>query len=195
MAALKLTRRTFLKAVPLLGAALSTRASAAEEPVWKALLQGGHVILMRHAIAPGGGDPPGFVLEDCATQRLLSNEGRAQARRAGDLIRSQGAPIDRVLSSRWCRALETAALLGLGRVEPAPPFDSFFADSQREGSQVAAMRAVLAERGGATTIAVTHQVNITALTGVFPASGEMVVIERPATVDAPIRVVGRISIQ
>src|SRR3546814_19163678 len=96
-------------------------AAETEEALWAALKQGGHVAIMRHATAPGFGDPEGFRLNDCSTQRNLSDAGRAQARRIGDAIRAHGVTIGRVLSSRWCRCLETAALLGLGPVEAYPP--------------------------------------------------------------------------
>jgi 8-oxo-(d)GTP phosphatase len=85
-----------------------------------------HVLLLRHALAPGTGDPSGFQLEDCATQRNLSDAGREQARALGDRLRAAGVAEARVYSSRWCRCLETARLLELGPVEPEPALDSFF---------------------------------------------------------------------
>jgi hypothetical protein len=85
-----------------------------------------------------------------------------------------------VLSSRWCRCLETARLLDMGEVEPFPPIDSFFADRGRRGPQTEAVRAFLRGwRGPGNVVMVTHQVNVTALTGVFPASGEGVVVTVP----------------
>ncbi|GGH21340.1 hypothetical protein GCM10007036_25540 [Alsobacter metallidurans] len=167
--------------------------AASEEEAFEALRRGGAIVLMRHAIAPGGGDPPGFVLEDCATQRNLSADGREQARRTGAMLRSRGVAIAAVLSSRWCRALETARLLDVAPVEGSPPFDSFFANAEREPAHLRDMRAALAGLGGMAAVVVTHQVNITALTGVFPASGELVVIAAPASAAAPIRVFGRIK--
>jgi hypothetical protein len=109
--------------------ALLAGPAGATEAAWQALRGGGVVALMRHARAPGVGDPPGFRLEDCATQRNLSAEGRDQARRIGEAFRAQGVAVARVLSSRWCRALDTARL-AFGTVEPFPPLDSFF--SERE---------------------------------------------------------------
>jgi len=78
----------------------------------------GYVAVMRHAIAPGTGDPSNFRLGDCQTQRNLSETGRQQARRLGQLLRDRQVPVTRVLSSQWCRCLETAKLLDLGQVEP-----------------------------------------------------------------------------
>lgn len=146
---------------------------------WEALRQPGAVGLMRHAIAPGTGDPPGFRLGDCATQRNLDARGRAQARAAGAAIRARGIEIEGVFTSRWCRARETAELLALGQVEDLPALDSFFAERGRRDAQTAALAAfIAAQPTGARLILVTHQVNITALTGRVPRSGEIVVVHR-----------------
>jgi phosphohistidine phosphatase SixA len=132
---------------------------------------------MRHAIAPGGGDPPGFRLDDCATQRNLSEEGRNQARSIGESFRSRGIPVDRVLTSQWCRCRETAELLDLSPVEEYAVLNSFFSDRSTADSQTEALRRFVGETDPQGNILlVTHQVNITGLTGVFPASGEMVVV-------------------
>lgn len=149
----------------------------ADEAVFAALRTGGHAILMRHAEAPGGGDPVGFVLADCTTQRNLSEAGRAQARRAGDLLKAKHVRIDRILSSRWCRTLETARLLDVGPVEPFAYLDSFFSDPGAGPGRTASVNELLREIGNQTLLLVTHQVNITALTGIFPASGEMIVVK------------------
>ena len=150
---------------------------AAEETLWDLLRGGGQVVLIRHASTVAGlGDPPGFRVEDCATQRNLSETGRAEARRIGAVFRRRGIPVDRVMSSRWCRCLETARL-AFGRVEPWPALDSFFEDRSREQEQTRTVRALLAEpRAGGNLVLVTHQVNITALTGIVPVMGEMIVL-------------------
>ena len=162
----------------LLAALQGLPAAHAGERAWQALRTGGHAILIRHAIAPGTGDPPGFVLGDCSTQRNLSEEGREQSRRIGAAVRAAGIAVDRVLSSRWCRSLDTARLLGLGPVEPFPALDSFFSDGRAGPARVAAIADAIAGIGDRTVVMVTHQVNITALTGVFPDSGEMVVVRK-----------------
>ena len=94
-------------------------ASADEaETVWTALRAGRHVALMRHTDAPGGvGDPPGFRLDDCASQRNLSAKGRADAARIGARLRSERIAVERIVSSPWCRCMDTATLLELGPVE------------------------------------------------------------------------------
>ena len=150
----------------------------ATEAAWDALRAGGTVALIRHALAPGTGDPPGFALEECATQRNLSDEGRAQATRIGEAFRAHGVAVDRVLSSGWCRCIDTA-ILAFGAVEAWPPLHSFFGDAGTEAVQTDEARAGVATwTGPGTLVLVTHQVNITALSGVYPASGEMVVMRK-----------------
>lgn len=158
--------------------------------LWKAIAGGGHVVLLRHALAPGTGDPPGFRLGDCASQRNLSDSGRRQAQALGASFRSNGAQEVQVYSSRWCRSLETARLLDLGPVTPLPALDSFFAGRGSESGQTALLRGFVARhRGGPTLVLVTHQINITALTGVYPASGEMLVLRNGQTLE----LIGRLA--
>jgi len=156
---------------------LFSPAGRAEDAVLALLAQPGSVGLLRHARAPGTGDPPGLRLDDCNTQRNLSEAGRAQARAAGAALRAAGLSGARILSSEWCRTRETAELLALGPVEIFPALNSFVRAWNDEPAQTAALRTFLAaERAGRPLILVTHQVNITALTGVYPAEGEMVVL-------------------
>ena len=164
-----------------------TRADASSDPAairaaWTAVAAGDAVVVMRHALAPGTGDPADFDVEDCSTQRNLSDEGREQARRIGErLARAVGTREVAVFSSAWCRCLETARLLALGAVTRLPPLDSFFRRREREPEQSAALGRWIARRlareDAPPAALVTHQVNITALTGVFPASGEMVIVD------------------
>jgi broad specificity phosphatase PhoE len=151
-------------------------AARAEDAGWDLLRQGRAAAILRHAIAPGGGDPPGFRLEACETQRTLSDEGRAQARAIGDAFRARGIAAAKVLSSGWCRCRETAELMRLGPVAREPALDSFFGDRSLGPARTEALRALLAAWSGGPLVLVTHQVNITALTGVFPASGETVLV-------------------
>jgi broad specificity phosphatase PhoE len=123
---------------------LATGPARADEALWAALADGGHVALMRHALAPGTGDPNDFRLGDCSTQRNLDQTGREQARRTGQAFRERGVIVGQVLSSQWCRCLETAKLLALGEVYPFPPLNSFFGDRERAPKQTAAVRALLA---------------------------------------------------
>ena len=162
---------------------LAPRAVPADDRfVWQALRSGNHVALIRHARAPGFGDPPDFEIGKCATQRNLSDQGRQQAVAIGNHFRENGISAARVYSSQWCRCLETAERLALGPVAPLPALNSFFQDFARKETQTQQLRAWLVQQDLAQPLVlVTHQVNITALTGVYPASGEMVVIHPTAT--------------
>ena len=165
----------------------------ASEEAWRTLQQGGAIALFRHARAPGTGDPRNFQLDDCSTQRNLSAEGRAQAQEIGEQFRARRVPVERVLSSRWCRALDTARLAFGPMAEPSPPLDSFFSGRDQEPAQTQALRQIIQSwRSTGTLVLVTHQVNITALTGIFPGEGEMLVL-RPRE-STGFDVVGRIQL-
>lgn len=180
-------------ALTILLALAGALPASASEAAWQALREGGAVALFRHARAPGTGDPPGFRLEDCATQRNLSAEGREQARGIGEQFRARGIPVARVLSSRWCRSLDTARLAFGSQVEPFPPLDSFFSERDGREAQTRAVRELVEGwRSDGVLALVTHQVNITALTGIFPAEGEAVVL-RPRA-GAGFDIVGRIPL-
>ena len=148
----------------------------ADEAVWALLRGGGHVILMRHAATDRTlGDPPGFRLEDCATQRNLIEEGRAQARRLADVLRSRAIPIGRVLSSQWCRCLETARL-AFGRAEPWPALNGGPRDADRVAARVRELRGLLATPpSGGNLALVTHGFNIRDATGEMPVEGGLIV--------------------
>ena len=146
-------------------ASLAAPPARASDAGWDALARPGAIAVMRHALAPGTGDPPSFRLGDCSTQRNLDARGREQAR-----------AIDAVYTSEWCRCRETAERLALAPVEPLPALNSFFGDRSAGPAQTEALEAFLNDRtGGERIVLVTHQVNVTALTGVYPASGEIVV--------------------
>ena len=180
--------------LPIAGHSRATPAQATDA-AWDALRAGGKVALLRHALAPGTGDPAGFVLEDCATQRNLSDEGRAQAMRIGEAFGANDVAVDRVLSSGWCRCIDTA-VLAFGAAEVWPPLHSFFRDAGREPAQTAEARArVTAWAGPGTLVMVTHQVNITALTGIVPDSGEVIVLDPAPDRPAGFAVAGRITVE
>ncbi len=163
-----------------LGAAVPARSDQAA--AWAALRAGGHVALMRHTDAPGGtGDPPGFKLEDCATQRNLSDQGRDEAAQIGTRLKAEGIAFARILSSPWCRCMDTARLLDMGPAEPAPTFSNVVVLRDQTQSLTEGARALIAGwRGAGTLLVVTHGANIRALTGVSPATGEIVVVDRSA---------------
>lgn len=174
--------------------AMPRPGSANEAAAWAALRQGGHVALMRHADAPGGaGDPAGFRLDDCATQRNLSERGRADARAIGARLRAERISFT-LMSSPWCRCLDTARLLGLGEPKVAATFSNVVVLSQQRQSLTQGARAVVGSWEGPTNLlVVTHGANIQALTGGFnPASGEIVVVRGEA--GGAVREVGRIPV-
>jgi len=157
---------------------------------WDSLDQTGAVAIMRHALAPGTGDPADFELDDCSTQRILSDAGRDQARRIGAAFRERGITFDRVLTSQWCRATETAELLDLGPVEGTPELNSFFRDQSAKDAQTRDLTKLIKDTD-ARLMMVTHQVNISALTGRFTQSGEVLVI-RPT--ETGVEILGSILI-
>lgn len=180
-----------LLAMPVLAAGAARASGEAE--AWAALSSNRSAIaVMRHALAPGTGDPAGFKLDDCSTQRNLDDRGRAQARAIGAAFRKRGIAVDQVLTSQWCRARETAALLGLGEPQELPDLNSFFADRREAESQTQRLAAAIrALPQGTVAVLVTHQVNITALTGVYPASGEIIVGRQEGEL---FTVIGRIAL-
>lgn len=160
---------------------------------WDALKQPGAVALMRHALAPGVGDPNTFRLDDCATQRNLNGQGRAQARRIGAALRERDIAFAKIWTSGWCRAVETATLMDMGPVEVWPALHSFFAGRGSRSGQTQDVLATLAARADdKPLLLVTHQVNITALTGQTLASGEMIIVQRRA--DGSLEVSVRVNI-
>jgi phosphohistidine phosphatase SixA len=149
----------------------------ADEQVWSLLKAGGQVVLIRHTLTtPGVGDPPGMRLDDCSTQRNLSEEGRRDARRIGETFRARDIPVGRVLSSPWCRTLETARL-AFGSAEPWEPLGNLFGRPERQDGQVRQLRPMVAARPAAgNLLLVSHGSTISALTGVMPGMGEMVIV-------------------
>jgi broad specificity phosphatase PhoE len=148
----------------------------AQEDLWELLRSGGQVVLIRHTLTePGTGDPPGMRLDDCATQRNLSEEGRAHARRIGESLKQRGVAVGKVISSPWCRCVETAKL-ALGRVdETSAALSNLFGRHENRERQVGDMKKLLA-REKANRFLVSHGSTISALTGVYLGTGEMVVV-------------------
>lgn len=167
-------------------------AQATQDIVWDALKQGRGVALIRHATAPGMGDPPSFRIGDCSTQRNLSREGREQARLIGKFFRGKGIKESTVYSSQWCRCLDTARLLDLGPVRELLSLNSFYEDRSTEEMQTKQLRKfIMSLSADKPVIMVTHQVNITALTGIVPSSGEIIILQ--LTKDGQGKVLGRFT--
>lgn len=161
-------------------------------PGFEALKSGNHFAFMRHAIAPGFGDPSDFQLRECSTQRNLSQGGIEQAKRIGDRFRENGITEASVYTSQWCRCIDTAKQLGIGTPEELPTMNSFYATPERGEKQNQQLKDWLSQQDlTKPVVLVAHQVNITALTGVFPASGEIIVVER--TQSGEFKVANRIQ--
>jgi phosphohistidine phosphatase SixA len=167
----------------LLTSLLGQSAMANEEAIWDKL-QGtnpkGYVLLLRHTIAPGVGDPENFKLNDCSTQRNLSQVGRDDAKAVGDWLKRRDIKISRVESSRWCRAKETAQLLGIGRVRLNANLDSLFesADPAKAIQTVRVKKQIVDWRNkSGLLVLVGHFVNIGAVAGVGVGSGEGVLVK------------------
>lgn len=137
------------------------------------LAQPGRVLMLRHALAPGNGDPPGFRLNDCSSQRNLDDTGRQQARALGRALANVGIRSARVYSSQWCRCQETARLLDQGPVTLLPALNSTYGRPQDRASRVAALRAFLAQLpvDGGPVVLVTHQFTINEFTQAGTPSG------------------------
>lgn len=149
-----------------------------EAALWDALRTGEAFAIMRHAMAPGTGDPTNFDVDDCSTQRNLNDVGRDQARRIGQRFRDNGIESAEILTSQWCRCRDTAELLGLGEVSAFPALNSFFRNSQNRAPQTTETRDYLATKEiKRPLVLVTHQVNISALIGMYTSSGETLVVK------------------
>lgn len=167
-----------MNAFLLLLVALVPAIAHADEALWNLMRGGGQVLVIRHAsTVPGVGDPPGFRLADCATQRNLSETGRDEARRLGERLRERGVAVERILSSEWCRCIDTAQL-AFGRVDERwPALNNLFGRPGNAEAQLKALRPrIAAYRGKGNLVLVSHGSTTRALTGVSPAQGEIVVL-------------------
>jgi phosphohistidine phosphatase SixA len=144
------------------------------------LQDGQHVLLMRHADAPGYGDPVGYILGQCATQRNLGDYGKKQSKAIGDWLTQQGITNAQVFSSPWCRCLDTAALLNKGSVRVETSLGSFFDDMSLEKKKTKELelfiKSILSKQSKMPVILVTHHVNIQAFTGKVVGVGDMVLV-------------------
>ena len=145
------------------------------------LQDGHHVLLMRHADAPGYGDPTGYVIGQCSTQRNLDDYGKRQAKAIGVWLASQGIQKADVFSSPWCRCLDTATLLNKGPIKIEPSLGSFFDNMSLEKKQTKELeeliKSELSRQSKAPLILVTHHVNIQAFTGKVVGVGDMVLVK------------------
>ena len=188
-------RLTSTLLAPALGAPLLARAQSTTEAAdfWTLLRQGGNVLLMRHAQTESGiGDPPNFRIGDCSTQRNLNDVGREQSRRVAAAFQRERIVLDEVRSSAWCRCVDTAEL-AFGRHTVWSPINSFFQQNGRETQTAEVLRALKSFKAPRNLVLVTHQVNISALTGGFVAMGEILLTRPGQMADGRLRVLARQS--
>ena len=172
--------------------ALAPSAADADEKLWSLLQKGGHVVLMRHAVTtPGVGDPPGFRLEDCSTQRNLTDGGRQDAKRVGAAFRARGAAIERVLTSPWCRCVETAKL-AFGNAETSTALSNLFTHPENRDRQVREMKQLVVRPKTGNRVLVSHGATISALAGVSLNTAEMLIVTPQA--QGGFVVQGRLSV-
>jgi phosphohistidine phosphatase SixA len=169
-------------------------ASIACAADWSVLKEPGTIALVRHADAPGVGDPAGWRLDDCLTQRNLSERGRQQARVLGDTFRANAIVPGKIVASQWCRAIETATLMQLGPVERQSAFNNAYVLSGQRAELTRAAREVLSGwNGEGLLVVVTHGDNIQLLAGVMPSQGEIVAVRRDPANSERLTVVGRLK--
>ena len=155
--------------------------NATAETTWAPAIEGNKIILIRHSLAPGGGDPSGFKINDCKTQRNLSKEGIEQSKKIGKLFQKNQIKIDQVLSSQWCRCKDTAKY-AFGKYEEFSALNSTF-QKQFSGNETEQIRKIKKyinnwEENGKNLVFVTHYSIITKLTNAIPDSGEIIIINK-----------------
>lgn len=178
----------------LFGLAISAVAQEDESALWSKIKSGEYIVLMRHAYAPGMADPANFKLDDCSTQRVLNETGRQQALRIGERFHANGIEAATVYASPWCRCFSTATLLKLGPVIKSLNFASTYEEKLADNpakNTTEVKRWIANLESEKPIVIVTHQVNISALTGSYAGSGEMVLVK--INDDAEFEVVGEID--
>jgi phosphohistidine phosphatase SixA len=184
----KLVVLTLVVGVVASSLALAARPFAYHSVTLEALGDNPYVIVLRHGDAPGRNEAVGFNLDDCSTQRNLSTKGRNETRELGEQFRKRGINITKVLTSRFCRARETAELLKLGAVENAPAFDNLEINKQRGAELLDKEREQIASWSGpGVLLIVTHDSNIKGLTGRHLEEGAVVVINPSEQGNASLR--------
>ncbi len=184
---------SLILSLALLSAIPTFAVAVDQSEVVDRLNAGGHILMIRHALAPGNGDPPNFKIGDCATQRNLDDTGRDQARSIGLWLRKNGVTSARIYSSQWCRCLETARLLNLGPVQELAALNSFYERTQDRGPNLEALNDFISRQPvkGDLIILVTHFVTIAGIAGTGVSSGEGALLALHE--DAPYTVVGRLD--
>jgi len=170
-------RRLLLSLALFAAAAAQAHTGPEEEALWDLLRAGGQVVLVRHVVTdPGVGDPPGFRLGDCSTQRNLSEVGRREAQRLGESLRAHGVPVAEVQSSPWCRCRDTARIAFGREATVQPALGNLFGRPREEAHQLTRLRALVRRPAEGNLFMVTHGSTLYAFTGISPGTAEMVVL-------------------
>ena len=160
---------------------LFTYQNLSANDLWAEAKEGDKIILIRHALAPGGGDPPGFKIDDCKTQRNLDKVGIEQSKAIGKLFKKNKIPVDKVLSSQWCRCKDTAKY-AFGNYKEFTALNSTFQSpyNKNEGKQLKELYNFVKkwDGKGKNLILITHYSIITAVTTAVPSSGEIVIADK-----------------
>ena len=155
--------------------------SYSSEQNWKPAQEGNKVILIRHSLAPGGGDPAGFKINDCKTQRNLNRVGINQSKKIGKLFKKNKVLIDQVLTSQWCRCKDTAQY-AFGNYKEFTALNSTFQSpyDKNETKQLKELYSFVKKWNGKgkNLVLVTHYSIITAITNAVPSSGEIVITDK-----------------
>ena len=153
----------------------------ASEQAWNLAQEGNKIILIRHSLAPGGGDPAGFKIDNCKTQRNLNKKGINQSKKIGKLFKKNKVSIDQVLSSQWCRCKDTAKH-AFGEYKEFTALNSTFQSpfDKNEGKQVKELYNYVKKwnGNGKNLVLITHYSIITAVTNAVPSSGEIVIADK-----------------
>ena len=160
---------------------LLTYQNLIAKDLWAEAKEGDKIILIRHALAPGGGDPPGFKIDDCKTQRNLDKVGIEQSKAIGKLFKKNKIPVDKVLSSQWCRCKDTAKYAFNNYFE-FPALNSTFQSSfaKNEPKQLKQLQTLVNnwDGDGGNLVLITHYSIITAISNAVPSSGEIVITDK-----------------
>ena len=171
----------FLKLLIIIFISLTTPIKAdLEKKLLNQLEDGGKLIFIRHAYAPGNGDPNNFNLNDCSTQRNLNKEGREQAQHIGKFFKKNNIEIDKVLSSEWCRCKETAKI-AFKNFSTNNFLNSFYSSkyAKNKDKQIKALNDYLRKfQSDKNLILITHYVLISEVLNYAPSSGEIVVSDK-----------------
>ena len=160
---------------------LFTSQLNASNQAWNLAQEGNKILLIRHSLAPGGGDPPGFKINDCKTQRNLNRTGINQSKKIGKLFKKNKVPVDQVLSSQWCRCKDTAKY-AFGNFKEFAALNSTFQSpyNKNEGKQLKELYEFIKkwDGKGKNLVLITHYSIITAVTNAVPSSGEIVIADK-----------------